>query len=56
MRSAQPFDDVPRDGEAESGAGPAGREVGIEDPRQIFGCNADAAIPDLDGDPLGARV
>ena len=37
------------------GAGPAGREVRVEDPRQIFCSNADAAIPDLDGDPLRAQ-
>ena len=53
--SPQPLDDVTRDREAQSRAGPACREVGVEDPRQIFCSNADAAIPDLDGDPLRAQ-
>ena len=30
-------------------------KYGVEDPRQILCSNADAAIPDLDGDPVGAE-
>src|SRR4029078_8555446 len=45
----QSFDYLARDGQPETRPGPAGREVGIEDARQILRSNTDAAILDLHG-------
>ena len=55
-RAAEAFDDVLGDGEAEAGAGAAGGEVWIEDPRQIIVGDADAGVADRDRRRAGRRA
>src|SRR5262245_1438875 len=52
-RATKPFDDAARDRESEAGASPPRREERIEDPRQIFGLDADPSIADIDADTAG---
>ena len=55
-RPTQPLNDVAGDGQAKARAGPAGREEGLEDPGEIIGCDADAAIDHADPPPVWCRL
>jgi rubredoxin len=54
-RPAESFDDIPRNRQTESCAGPAGGEERVEDAREIRCRNPDSLIPDLDGNAVPGR-